>query len=395
MHCALLGVRRARACARGARRDGRRTRPSTTSRAMPSHEALAFFATLELAERERLIAERVIQEIRSAAALPRSTSASTTSRSTARRRRSRAARRSASGWRRRSAASLVGVLYVLDEPSIGLHQRDNARLIATLERLRDIGNTVLVVEHDEETMRAADTSSTSAPAPACTAATSSPQGTPDDVAATPRARSPGQYLAASCRSRCPRERRRRQTGKSLKVVGAREHNLKDIDVEIPLGRVRLRDRRLRLGQDHARQRRPVPRAGAERCYSAQRPSPARTSDRGPRAARQGHRRSTSRPSAARRARTPRPTSELFDAIRELFAQLPEARMRGYKPGRFSFNVKGGRCEACQGDGDRSRIEMQFLRRRLGALRGLRRQALQPRDARDPLQGQEHRATCSR
>ena len=254
-------------------------------------------------------------------------------------------------------SALVGVLYILDEPSIGLHQRDNRRLIDTLLRLRDLGNTVIVVEHDEETMRAADHIVDMGPGAGEHGGRVVAQGTPAGGHGRRRTRSPASILAGRRRIALPGQRR--LPLQWFTVRGARMHNLKDIDVAFPLGRLHLRHRRLRLRQVHAGQRDPLqgPGGAPQPRHQAARRRARRHRRRRARSTRSST--STSRPSAARRAATRPPTPGVFDHIRELFAQTPESKLRGYKPGRFSFNVKGGRCEACKGDGQ-IKIEMHFL-----------------------------------
>jgi excinuclease ABC subunit A len=250
---------------------------------------------------------------------------------------------------------LMGVLYILDEPSIGLHHRDNDRLIRTLERLRELGNTLIVVEHDEETMRAADWIIDIGPGAGEHGGYVVAEGTIEDVIAVPESVT-GQYLGGARQIEVPRERRA-GNGHSLVIRGARENNLKDIDVEIPLGKF-------------------VCVTGV----SGSGKSSLITDTLHPRLAQVLHR---AKGRAGKHAgidgiefldkvididqspigRTPRSNpatyTGAFTPIRELFASMPEARARGYKPGRFSFNVKGGRCEACQGEGIIA-IEMQFL-----------------------------------
>jgi excinuclease ABC subunit A len=251
-------------------------------------------------------------------------------------------------------SSLVGVLYILDEPSIGLHQRDNQKLIATLERLRGLGNTVLVVEHDEGTMRAADHLVDMGPGAGEHGGWVVAEGTADEIAAVPESLT-GQFLSRTRVIDLP-ARRRRPRG-YVEIVGASEHNLRSIDVKLPLGvlccvtgvsgsgkstlvnEVLYKSVANRLHKTRQR-------AGAhKRIRGLEQLDKIISVDQSP------------------IGRTPRSNPAtyigLFDQIRELFSKTQEARARGYKPGRFSFNVKGGRCEVCRGDGQ-IKIEMHFL-----------------------------------
>jgi excinuclease ABC subunit A len=251
-------------------------------------------------------------------------------------------------------SSLVGVLYILDEPSIGLHQRDNEKLIATLERLRDLGNTVLVVEHDEGTMRAADHLVDMGPGAGEHGGYVVAQGTAEEVAQIPESLT-GQFLAGTRVIDLPR-RRRRPSGYVM-IEGAAEHNLRDIDVRLPLGVMccvtgvsgsgkstlvndviykALSNRLHKTRQRAGTHRRITGLEQLDKIISVDQSPIGRT----PRS-------------------NPATYIGLFDQIRELFAKTQEARAWGYKPGRFSFNVKGGRCEVCRGDGQ-IKIEMHFL-----------------------------------
>ncbi len=252
-------------------------------------------------------------------------------------------------------SQLTGVLYVLDEPSIGLHQRDNGRLIGTLKSMRDLGNTLLVVEHDEETIRAADWVVDLGPGAGSHGGEVVAQGTADDIIADPASLT-GAYLSGR-RSIAVPPARREGNGECLLVRGAREHNLKGIDVRIPLGKVicitgvsgsgkstLMNDILYRAVARALHRARAA--AGAHDCIEGlEHIDKIINIDQSP------------------IGRTPRSNPAtyvgLFDHVRKLFAELPESKIRGYKPGRYSFNVKGGRCEGCQGQGQ-LRIEMQFL-----------------------------------
>jgi excinuclease ABC subunit A len=250
---------------------------------------------------------------------------------------------------------LRGVLYVLDEPSIGLHARDNGRLLSTLETLRDLGNTVLVVEHDEETIRRANYVVDLGPGAGKTGGYLVASGSPDEIAANPASLT-GQYLSGLMTIPVPAERRS-PNGKSLAVLGAHGNNLKNIDVTIPLGLLSVvtgvsGSGKSTLVNDI------LYRALAAKLYRSMEKPAAHRSLAGAENIDK-----VVQIDQAPIGRTPRSNpatyTGVFAPIRELYAMLPESRERGYKPGRFSFNVKGGRCEACQGDGQR-RIEMNFL-----------------------------------
>jgi len=252
-------------------------------------------------------------------------------------------------------SSLMGVLYILDEPSIGLHQRDNDKLLATLKRLRDLGNTLIVVEHDEDTMRAADFIVDVGPGAGSHGGEIVATGTLEDIVKNPRSVT-GQYLSGVKKIPVP-SRRRAGNGKTLSVLGATENNLKDIDVHIPLGTLtcvtgvsgsgksslvgEVLNKTLLGKLNHARTR-----PGACRCVEGlEHLDKVIDIDQSP------------------IGRTPRSNpatyTGVFNDIRDLFASTNDAKIRGYGPGRFSFNVKGGRCEACNGDG-LIKIEMHFL-----------------------------------
>ena len=251
-------------------------------------------------------------------------------------------------------SSLVGVLYILDEPSIGLHQRDNNRLIETLERLRDLGNTVLVVEHDEGTMRAADHLVDMGPGAGEHGGHVVAQGTALDVEKVPESLT-GQFLAGTRTIEVP-SRRRKPNGR-VEIHGASEHNLQDINVSIPLGvlccvtgvsgsgkSTLVNDVLYKSVANRLHRTRQKPGAH-KRITGLEQLDKIISVDQSP------------------IGRTPRSNPAtyigLFDQIRDLFSKTQEARARGYKPGRFSFNVKGGRCEVCRGDGQ-IKIEMHFL-----------------------------------
>jgi excinuclease ABC subunit A len=252
-------------------------------------------------------------------------------------------------------SALAGVLYILDEPSIGLHARDNGRLLRTLTSLRDRGNTVIVVEHDEETIRAADWVLDLGPGAGRHGGEIVAQGTPAEIAANPGSIT-GQFLSGRRRIPVPK-RRRPGSDKFITVVGASENNLKDISVRFPLGVLTVVTGVSGSGKSTLVNDTLYP-ALAQKLYdSKERPGRHR------RVNGLAHVDKVIDVNQAPIGRTSRSNpvtyTGVFTGIRELFAQLPESRARGYKPGRFSFNVKGGRCEACQGDGI-LRIEMHFL-----------------------------------
>jgi excinuclease ABC subunit A len=252
-------------------------------------------------------------------------------------------------------SKLRGVLYVLDEPSIGLHPRDNNRLLETLAHLRDMGNTVLVVEHDAETIERADYVIDLGPGAGRLGGALVASGGPREIEQN-SASLTGQYLAGTQKIPLPEERRK-SNGKKLLIRGAREHNLKDIDVEIPLGVLTVVTGVSGSGKSTLVNE-ILYRTLAKEIYGSHEEPGAHEKIEGV-----AQIDKVIRIDQAPIGRTPRSNpatySGLFTPIRDLYAMLPESRERGYKPGRFSFNVKGGRCEACQGDGLK-RIEMNFL-----------------------------------
>ena len=315
--------------------------------------AVHFFKTLRLSRREGFIGERILKEIRERLQflsnvgldyLTLDREASTLS--------------GGEGQRIRLAtqigSSLVGVLYVLDEPSIGLHQRDNLRLLETLKRLRDIGNTVLVVEHDEETIREADYVIDMGPGAGVHGGEIVSAGTPAKIIKDKKSLT-GRYLAGVLKVSLPK--RHRKPSRYLTVKGANRNNLKEIDVAIPIGlftavtgvsgsgKSTLIFEILFRNLSHRLYRRSKTTDGCRDITGFEEFDKIINIDQSP------------------IGRTPRSNpatyTGLFTYIRDLYAQIPESRMRGYRAGRYSFNVKGGRCEACQGDG-LIKIEMHFL-----------------------------------
>ena len=252
-------------------------------------------------------------------------------------------------------SQLMGVLYILDEPSVGLHQRDNRRLIDTLLGMRDLGNTLIVVEHDEETIRSADYIVDLGPGAGEHGGSVVAAGALDDIIAAPSSLT-GMYLRGERRVPVP-AKRRQGNGKFLEVIGATENNLKSVSVRIPLGKFVCVTGVSGSGKSSLVIE-VLYRALAQRIYRAKERSGAHESIRGIELLDK-----VIDIDQSPIGRTPRSNpatyTNMFTPIRELFASLPEAKMRGYQPGRFSFNVKGGRCEACQGDGI-IRIAMQFL-----------------------------------
>ena len=320
---------------------------------LPLMESREFFCGLKLTDRENMIARQILKEIDARLGFLNDVGLGYLTLS-------RAAGSLSGGEAQRIrlatqiGSALMGVLYILDEPSIGLHQRDNAKLIATLKRMRDLGNTVIVVEHDEETMYAADHIVDVGPGAGLHGGHIVAQGTVDEIKACPESLT-GQYLSGVKSIPVPKKRRK-PTG-WLKVLNAREHNLKGINVKIPLGVLccvtgvsgsgksslvnEIIYKYLAKKLNRAKTR-PGQFDGMEGVEQLDKIIMIDQSPIG---------------------RTPRSNpatyTGLFDQIRKLFAMAPEAKARGFKENRFSFNVKGGRCEACQGDGVQ-KIEMHFL-----------------------------------
>lgn len=333
---------------------GEKTLPSVS--AMPIGEAYQYFSTLSLPGRKGEIASKILTEISARLQflvnvglnyLTLDRSAETLSGGEAQRIRLAS----------QIGAGLVGVMYILDEPSIGLHQRDNERLLSTLTHLRDLGNTVIVVEHDEDAIRLADHVLDIGPGAGVHGGQIVAQGSPAEIMANPNSLT-GQYLSGAKRIIYPEQRTPRNPDKLLRLIGASGNNLKQVDLEIPLGLMTcvtgvsgsgkstlINDTLYPLAAlllNHATEREVAPYKRIEGLKQLDKVVDIDQSPIG---------------------RTPRSNpatyTGLFTPIRELFAGVPESRARGYGPGRFSFNVKGGRCEACQGDGV-VKVEMHFL-----------------------------------
>ncbi|MBR4109143.1 MAG: excinuclease ABC subunit UvrA [Oscillospiraceae bacterium] len=321
---------------------------------MSIRQALEFMDTMKLEGNMAIVAEQIVREIRSRLRFLKDVGLEYLTLS-------RAAATLSGGESQRIrlatqiGSSLMGVLYILDEPSIGLHQRDNDRLLMTLKHLRDLGNTLIVVEHDEDTMRAADYIVDVGPGAGIHGGEIVASGSYDEICNNPRSIT-GQYLSGFKKIPVP-SKRRTGNGQQLAVRGATQNNLKDIDVEIPLGTLtcvtgvsgsgksslvgEVLNKTLLSKLNHARTR-----PGMCRCVEGlEHLDKVIDIDQSP------------------IGRTPRSNpatyTGLFNDIRDLFASTADAKMRGYGPGRFSFNVKGGRCEACSGDG-LVKIEMHFL-----------------------------------
>ena len=321
---------------------------------MPVDDEIAFFDGLTLTGNQQMIAAQILKEIGSRLRFLQSVGLSYLTLS-----RSSGTLSGGESQRIRLAtqigSSLMGVLYILDEPSIGLHQRDNDKLLDTLRRLRDLGNTLIVVEHDEDTMRAADWLIDIGPGAGALGGQVVSAGTPEQVMADPNSLT-GQYLSGKKRIEVP-ECRRAGNGKWLTVRGARENNLKSIDVSVPLGTLTCVTGVSGSGKSSLVNEIIFKRLGADLNRMKAHP--------GKHAAIEGeeHLDKVINIDQSPIGRTPRSNpatyTNLFNDIRDLFASLPDAKARGYGPGRFSFNTKGGRCEACCGDGV-LKIEMHFL-----------------------------------
>lgn len=317
-------------------------------------EAIKFFKDLELSNRDKMIGERIIKEINDRLGFLQSVGLEYLTLS-----RSAGTLSGGESQRIRLAtqigSSLVGVLYILDEPSIGLHQRDNDKLIATLKRLRDLGNTLIVVEHDEDTMYAADYIVDIGPGAGIHGGEVVAAGTVEEIKACERSIT-GQYLSGKRKIPVPTERRK-GSGKFLSVRGAKQNNLKNVDVDIPLGTFTCVTGVSGSGKSSLVNEIIYKNLAGKLNRAKTRPGEFKEMlglenldkvidiDQSP------------------IGRTPRSNpatyTGVFTDIRELFAQTQEAKMKGYGAGRFSFNIKGGRCEACEGDGI-LKIEMHFL-----------------------------------
>ncbi|HEX7407060.1 MAG TPA: excinuclease ABC subunit UvrA [Candidatus Binatia bacterium] len=322
--------------------------------AMAVKEAQAFFSSLSLTPQEEHIAHRLLKEINERLGFMTHVGLDYLNLS-----RTAASLSGGEGQRIRLAtqigSSLVGVLYILDEPSIGLHQRDNARLLSTLKRLRDLGNTVLVVEHDRDAIVAADYVIDMGPGAGVQGGYVVAQGTPAEITANPASLT-GKYLSGELEIPIP-VRRRAGTGWALTLKGARHNNLQNIRVDIPLGKMTCVTGVSGSGKSSLVVD-TLYRVLAQRLYGSKEKPGAHDEITGWQLLDK-----VIDIDQAPIGRTPRSNpatyTGLFTHIRDLFAQLPESRLRGYGPGRFSFNVKGGRCEACGGDGLIT-IEMHFL-----------------------------------
>ena len=318
------------------------------------NSALDFFETIALSEQEKVIAKPILKEIKDRLSFLRNVGLDYLTLS-------RASGTLSGGEAQRIrlatqiGSNLSGVLYILDEPSIGLHQRDNDRLIESLKKMRDLGNTLIVVEHDEDTMRAADYLIDVGPGAGDQGGEIVAAGTPKEVEKNPKSLT-GQYLSGKREIAVPKERRK-GNGKKIKITGAAENNLKNIDAEFPLGKFvavtgvsgsgkstlvnqilkkALAQKLNRNSNKPGKFKKITGYNNIEKLVDIDQSPIGRTPQS-----------------------NPATYTSVFDDIRDLFAQTNEAKIRGYKKGRFSFNVKGGRCEACRGDGI-IKIEMHFL-----------------------------------
>ena len=320
----------------------------------PVGEELAFFNGLTLTGNQKIIAQQILREIRSRLDFLQSVGLGYLTLS-----RSSGTLSGGESQRIRLAtqigSSLMGVLYILDEPSIGLHQRDNDKLLGTLKHLRDLGNTLIVVEHDEDTMRAADYLIDIGPGAGSHGGEVVSAGTPEEVMADPNSLT-GQYLSGKKRIEVPSVRRK-GNGKFLTVRGARENNLRNIDVTVPLGTFTCVTGVSGSGKSSLVNEILYKKLGVE--LNRMKAHPGKHD----RIEGLEHLDKVINIDQSPIGRTPRSNpatyTNLFNDIRDLFASTPEAKSRGYGPGRFSFNTRGGRCEACSGDGV-LKIEMHFL-----------------------------------